>query len=231
MVDAGLLLAFTLAAVFVLLVPGPTVLTVVSYGLRLGPRAAGASTAGVVLGDALAVTLCLTGVGAVLAVSPLAFDVIKWCGVAYLLWLAYGIWRASNAADDALTLDLNAATKVLPGPGPGAGAARRADAGGLMQVFRQTFIVTALNPKGILFFLGFIPQFVATDRPYWGQVAVYGLVFVVLGGLNALAYAYFSGRLAFLFDQPGPARIMRRVSAGFLVLAALITVAGHVPTL
>ena len=100
-----------------------------------------------------------------------------------------------------------------------------------MQVFRQTFIVTALNPKGIVFFLAFIPQFVATDRPYWGQVAVYGLVFVVLGGLNALAYAYFSGRLAFLFDRPGPVRILRRVSAGFLVLAALITAAGHVPTL
>ena len=229
MVDAGLLLAFTLAAVFVLLVPGPTVLTVVSYGLRLGPRAAGASTAGVVLGDALAVTLCLTGVGAALAVSPLTFNVIRWCGVAYLLGLAYGIWRASNAADDAIILDLSAAPKVLPGPG--AGTAHRADPGGLMQVFRQTFIVTALNPKGILFFLGFIPQFVATDRPYWGQVAVYGLVFVVLGGLNALAYAYFSGQLAFLFDRPGPARMMRRVSAEFLVLAALITVAGHLPTL
>ncbi len=229
MVDAGLLLAFTLAAVFVLLIPGPTVLTVVSYGLRLGSRAAGASSAGVVLGDALAVTLCLTGVGAVLAVSPLAFDIIKWCGVAYLLWLAYGVWRASNAADDALTLDLSAAPRVPPGPG--AGAARRADARGLMQVFRQTFIVTALNPKGIVFFIAFIPQFVATDRPYWGQVAVYGLVFVVLGGLNALAYGYFSGRLAFLFDRPGPVRILRRVSAGFLVLAALITAAGQVPNL
>ena len=120
MLDARLLLAFTLAAVFVLLIPGPTVLTVVSYGLRLGPRAAGASSAGVVLGDALAVTLCLTGVGAVLAVSPLAFDIIKWCGVAYLLWLAYGVWRAGNAADDALTLDLSAAPRVPPGPGAGA---------------------------------------------------------------------------------------------------------------
>ena len=101
----------------------------------------------------------------------------------------------------------------------------------LAQVFRQTFIVTALNPKGIVFFLAFIPQFVAADRPYWGQVAVYGLLFVGLGGMNALAYAYFSGRLAFVFDRPGPVRILRRVSAGFLLFAALITAAGHVPTL
>ena len=163
MLDARLLLAFTLAAVFVLLIPGPTVLTVVSYGLRLGPRPAGASSAGVVLGDALAVTLCLTGVGAVLAVSPLAFDIIKWCGVAYLLWLAYGVWRAGNAADDALTLDLSAAPRVPPGPG--AGAAHSMEPGGLMQVFRQTFIVTALNPKGIVFFIAFIPQFVGTIDP------------------------------------------------------------------
>ncbi|MBB24541.1 MAG: lysine transporter LysE [Geminicoccus sp.] len=222
MVDAGLLLAFTLTAVFVLLIPGPTVLTVVSYGLRLSPRAAGASTAGVVLGDGLAVTLCLTGVRAVLAASPLAFDIIKWCGVAYLLWLAYGVWRASNAADDALTLDLRTATHAATD------TAARTD---LAQVFRQTFIVTALNPKGIVFFLAFIQQFVAADPPYWGQVTVYGLLFVGLGGMNALAYAYFSGRLPFVFDRPGPVRILRRVSARFLPFAALITAAGHVPTL
>ncbi|MBL6773391.1 MAG: LysE family translocator [Alphaproteobacteria bacterium] len=215
MVDAGLLLAFTLAAVFVLMMPGPTVLTVVSYGLRLGPRAAGASTAGVVLGDGLAVTLCLTGAGAVLAVSPLAF----------------GIWRTSNAPDAALNLDLRTAPGLHPGADATHAAADRAAQTDLAKVFRQTFMVTTLNPKGIAFFLAFIPQFVAADRPYWGQVTVYGLLFVGLGGLNALAYAYFSGRLAFVFDRPGPVRILRRVSAGFLLFAALITAAGHVPTL
>ena len=231
MVDAGLLLAFTLAAVFVLMMPGPTVLTVVSYGLRLGPRAAGASTAGVVLGDGLAVTLCLTGAGAVLAVSPLAFEIIKWCGVAYLLWLAFGIWRTSNAPDAALNLDLRTAPGLHPGADATHAAADRAAQTDLAKVFRQTFLVTTLNPKGIAFFLAFIPQFVAADRPYWGQVTVYGLLFVGLGGLNALAYAYLSGRLAFVFDRPGPVRILRRVSAGFLLFAALITAAGHVPTL
>ena len=110
-------------------------------------------------------------------------------------------------------------------------AADRAAQTDLAKVFRQTFMVTTLNPKGIAFFLAFIPQFVAADRPYWGQVTVYGLLFVGLGGLNALAYAYLSGRLAFVFDRPGPVRILRRVSAGFLLFAALITAAGHVPTL
>ena len=221
MVDPGLLLAFTLAAVFVLLMPGPTVLTVVSYGLRLGPGAAWVSAAGGVLGDALAVTLCLTGVGAVLAISPLAFDVIKWCGVAYLLWLALGIWRDRTLIGNAgLNREVAAATET-----------KSPDVHGLAQVFRQTFIVTVLNPKGIIFFLAFIPQFVAADRPYWGQVAVYGAVFVVLGGTNALAYAYFSGRLSYLFGHPGAMRILRAVSAGFLVLAALITAAGQVPNL
>lgn len=103
-------------------------------------------------------------------------------GLAVTLCLAYGVWRASNEADDALTLDLRTATGLHPGADATHAAADRAARTDLAQVFRPTFIVTSLNPKGIVFFLAFIPQFVAADRPYWGQVTVYGLLFVGLGG-------------------------------------------------
>lgn len=215
MLNTPSLLAFTVTASIILVIPGPTILTVVAYGLRVGRKAVWASTAGVVLGDLVAVTVCLTGLGAILAVSPIAYDAIKWGGVAYLLFIAVQSWRESNR------IGRNAhASTTAPEVSAAIPVAR---------VFQQTFIVTALNPKGIVFFLAFIPQFVDRSLPYWPQVTVYGLLFVALGGLNALAYAYSSGRLSSLFTRDSSLKWLKRVSAGFLSAAALITALHHVP--
>jgi len=214
LINTTSLIAFVLTASIVLVIPGPTILTVVAYGLRVGRKAVWASTAGVVLGDLVAVTACLTGLGAILALSASAYEVIKWAGVAYLFYIAVQTWRESNRispvdqAEDAPKVALD-----VP----------------LSTVFRQTFIVTALNPKGIVFFLAFIPQFVDGSLAYWPQVTVYGLLFVVLGGLNALVYAYSSGRLSTFFTRPTALKWLRRTSAGFLGGAALITALHKAP--
>ena len=217
MLNTASLLGFVITSGFLLVIPGPTILTVIAYGLRGGRKVVWACAAGVVLGDLTAVTLCLTGLGAVLAVSPGAYDVIKWAGVGYLLYIAVQTWRESNRLASHGRLN-NAATNPE-------GAASVP----LSRVFQQTFIVTALNPKGIVFFLAFIPQFVDRTMPYWPQVIVYGLVFVILGGLNALAYAYFSGGLSSLFTQARALKWLKRVSAGFLGSAALITALHNAP--
>ena len=216
MINTASLIGFLLTAGILLVIPGPTILTVVAYGLRVGRKAIWASTAGVVLGDLTAVTLCLTGLGALLAVSPAAYDAIKWAGVAYLVYVAVQTWRESNHV-------------VAAKPGGDPTAPEIADSIALSKVFQQTFIVTALNPKGIVFFLAFIPQFVDRSLAYWPQVTVYGVLFVVMGGANALAYAYSSGRLSSLFTQPNALKWLKRVSAGFLLSAALITALHHAP--
>ena len=203
-VDLTLLTAYTATAALLLVIPGPTIMTVVAYGLSQGPRAAWASTLGVVVGDAVAVIASLTGLGAVMALSPSLFHMIKWAGAAYLLWLAAQTWRESNRVTT-----LSGPRAVSPVP--------------LVQIFRQNFIVTALNPKGIVFFVAFIPQFVHADLAYWPQVVVYGVIFVTLGGANALAYAYSAGRLSAFFTRPGPLRWMKRVGAAFLASAGVYT--------
>ena len=202
-VDLTLLTAYTATAALLLVIPGPTIMTVVAYGLSQGPRAAWASTLGVVVGDAVAVIASLTGLG-VMALSPSLFHMIKWAGAAYLLWLAAQTWRESNRVTT-----LSGPRAVSPVP--------------LVEIFRQNFIVTALNPKGIVFFVAFIPQFVHADLAYWPQVVVYGVIFVTLGGANALAYAYSAGRLSAFFTRPGPLRWMKRVGAAFLASAGVYT--------
>ena len=179
-------------------------MTVVAYGLSQGSRAVWASTLGVVAGDAVAVALSLTGLGALMALSPDLFTVVKWIGAAYLIWLAVQTWRESNAL--ALSVK-NKVSKAVP----------------LITIFRQNFFVTALNPKGIVFFVAFIPQFVRVDIPYWPQVVIYGLVFVVLGGVNAMAYAYSAGKLSAFFTQPMALRWMKRTGAVFLAVAGIYT--------
>ena len=203
-VDLTLLTAYTATAALLLVIPGPTIMTVVAYGLSQGPRAAWASTSGVVAGDAVAVVASLTGLGAVMTLSPGLFHVIKWIGAAYLLWLAGQTWRESNRVSA-----LTGPTAMSPVP--------------LVQIFRQNFIVTALNPKGIVFFVAFIPQFVQADLAYWPQVILYGLIFVTLGGVNALAYAYSAGRLAAFFTRPAALRWMKRAGAVFLASAGVYT--------
>jgi len=202
--DLALLSAFTATAALLLVIPGPTIMTVVAYGLSQGPRAAWASTLGVIVGDAVAVVASLTGLGAIMALSPDLFHVVKWAGAAYLLWLAVQTWRESNR------VTASTGPAALP-PVP------------LADIFWQNLIVTALNPKGIVFFVAFIPQFVQADMPYWPQVTLYGLIFITLGGANALAYAYSAGRLSAFFKRPGPLRWMKRVGAGFLASAGVYT--------
>ena len=90
-------LAFTAATIILLLIPGPTVLLVVSYALGQGWRTALPMAVGVALGDFTAMTLSMLGVGALLAASATVFTVLKWIGAAYLVWLGIKLWRAGGA--------------------------------------------------------------------------------------------------------------------------------------
>ncbi|MQQ09432.1 LysE family translocator [Epibacterium sp. SM1979] len=174
-------LAFVTASVVLLLIPGPTVLLVLSYSLSKGRSVAVASALGVALGDFIAMTASLAGLGALVLASAQLFTVLKWAGAAYLVWLGFKLWRSAGG---------QGLTPLNP---------TQIQAGG---VFGHAAIVTALNPKSVAFFIAFAPQFVRPDAPLLPQFAIMIATFVGLAALNALAYALAADRLRRVIARP-----------------------------
>ncbi|TCH98678.1 LysE family translocator [Roseococcus sp. SYP-B2431] len=193
-------LAFLLASAALLAIPGPTILLVIGQSLGAGRGRALPLVAGVALGDLTAMTLSLAGLGALLAASSLAFTILKWGGAAYLVWLGVQLWRAPVPA---------AAGPPL--------CARRA--------FRDSYVVTALNPKSIAFFVAFVPQFLDGSRAFLPQAAILVASFVTLAAGNALLYALLAGRMSGLVTRPALRRGFNRLGGGMLVGAGLATAA------
>ena len=181
-------LAFALASIVLLVIPGPTVLALIGYsvgGAPLRARQRAAMVAGVALGDAAALAASLAGLGGVLMASAFWFMVIKWAGGIYLLYLALRMLATGLAP-----------VAVRPDPAP-------ASARGL---FGRTFLVTALNPKPIIFFVAFLPQFVQPGGDVARQLWVLGATFIVLSTLNATLYACCAGAARRLLSAPGAVR-------------------------
>ena len=193
-------LAFVAATVVMLAIPGPTILLVIGQSLGAGRRAALPLVAGVALGDLTAITLSLAGLGALLAASATLFIVLKFAGAAYLVWLGVKLWRAPVEA---------AATAPV--------SARRA--------MRDAYVVTALNPKGIAFFVAFVPLFVDAGSPFLPQAAVLVATFVGLAAVNAAIYALLAARLSGAVRRPGVRRAFNRCGGTVLVGAGLATAA------
>ena len=159
MIDPVLLLAFVPAALALNLTPGADMMFCLGLGLRSGPRAAVAASAGIAVGGMVHVSLAGLGLGAAVSALPWLLDVIRWIGVAYLLWLAVFALRRAPPAE-------MAAPAIRGG-----------------RAFREGLLVNLLNPKVILFVLAFVPQFV---EPAHGAVLVQFLIFgavLSLGGL------------------------------------------------
>lgn len=176
-------LTFAAASTALVLIPGPTVLLVLSYALSQGRRVALASATGVALGDLIAMSLSLAGLGALVLASATLFTVLKWVGAAYLVYLGVKLLR--SAASDRLAPMSDARSTTGRG------------------VFWHAAAITALNPKSIVFFIAFVPQFVAVDQPILPQFAILIATFVTIASLNALAYALLADGLRQTIKRPG----------------------------
>jgi threonine/homoserine/homoserine lactone efflux protein len=163
-------LAFAAASIILLVIPGPTILTVVAYSVSHRARARLPLVAAVALGDSTALVLSLVGLGAVLAASALAFNAIKIAGGLYLIYLGVKMLRSGVAA-------------------PSEEPVREVSRG---RLFLNTYAVTALNPKGIIFFVAFLPQFLNANANVAAQLWILGSTFVVLATINATLYALFA---------------------------------------
>jgi threonine/homoserine/homoserine lactone efflux protein len=190
-------LAFAAASAVLLVIPGPTILTVISYSLAHGRRANVPLVAAVALGDSTALAFSLVGLGALLAASALLFTLVKWAGGLYLIYLGIRMLRSGVA--------LPAIGDVAPTV-----STRR--------LFANTYIVTALNPKGIIFFVAFLPQFLRPDGDVVAQLWILAVTFVVLATVNAALYAVFAASARRALSTPAAQR--RFNVAGGLLLAA-----------
>lgn len=196
-------LAFTLASMTLLTIPGPTVLLVVSYALGQGRQTAWASVPGVALGDFTAMTISLLGAGALLATSATLFTAMKWAGAIYLAWLGIKLWKDQSSLDDLKAAKGNQSNK---------------------SIFLNSFVVTALNPKGIVFFVAFVPQFIDPAQPAFLQFAILEATFVILATINITLWALLAGRLRERFKHPKSLQRTNKIGASFLIGAGFMTI-------
>lgn len=194
--------AYLIASAIVLLLPGPTILLVVSYALTEGRRSAFATVAGVAAGDLVAMSCSLAGLGAILGASATLFTALKWTGAAYLVYLGLRMWRSAPRITDQ--------PHELPPRPP-------------LAMVGHAFTVTALNPKSILFFIAFLPQFVSPGAAVAPQLLLLGGTFLVLAIANASLYALLAGSAQGAIRRPAVMRLVNRAGGSVLIGAGIMT--------
>lgn len=188
--------AFVAAAMMLLVMPGPTDTLVVSYVLTRGRRSALASVPGVCLGYIVSLTLTLLGLGALLMTSAELFSALKIAGALYLIYLGIKTWRAP-------------VPQTLEDDGR---LARHK-----WRMFTQAFVVTALNPAGIMFYVAFFPQFIDIERPLLPQMTALAACFVVLGTLNSALYAILAAQVSRFIQSDRARKAINRATGGILI--------------
>jgi threonine/homoserine/homoserine lactone efflux protein len=178
---------FVVSGLLLNITPGPDTAYIVGRSLQLGWRGGVVAVLGIEAGCLLHVLAAAIGLSALLAASSVAFTLVKWAGAAYLCFLGVKMLLARTAT-------------------PAAGAATGTGAISLRQVFVQGALTNALNPKVALFFLAFLPQFVAADSPHKAAAfALLGLIFIFNGTLWCLGVAVFTAVAASRVQRSGRA--------------------------
>ena len=188
---------FAVAAIVLLLIPGPAVLYIVTRSIDQGRAAGLASVLGVTTGTLIQIGFAVVGLSSLVLASAIAFDVVKYAGAAYLVFL--GVKRLLSRDHAALQRPREPRT--------------------LRRLYTQGVIVNTLNPKTALFIFALLPQFVEVDKGHvWLQVLVLGLTLCLLGLLSDGLYAFVAGTVADrLRDSRAMARVERWVGGTVLV--------------
>lgn len=192
-------LAFVAASAILLAIPGPTVLLIISYALGHGRRPAAAIVAGVALGDLTAMTASMAGLGAILLTSSAIFTALRWVGGAYLVYLGIKLWRAPIQG-----VDLASAPTARP-----------------WRMFAHAYAVTALNPKGIIFFIAFVPQFLDSGHAFLPQVATLEATFILMATCNATLIAILAAAAREKLRSPRVQKAVNRTGGSLLIGAGL----------
>ena len=186
--DPALLATFVLAGLLLNITPGADFVFISASSIAGGPKLGACASFGVLLGILVHVVAAAAGLSALLIANPAAYDVIRYVGAAYLLFIAWQSWFASGHL---------ASGKAAPD---------------MMRAVRRGFVTNVLNPKTALFIFAFIPQFTDPDiGPVWMQILILGGIFLVNGFIFAIALAFVTGTLA---DTLRPrVRILNKITA------------------
>lgn len=199
--NTELWIAFVAASSVLLIIPGPTILTVISCSISHGHKVKIPLIAAVALGDSTALVLSLVGLGTLLAQSAFWFQAVKWVGGLYLLYLGFKLLWAGFKSSKSITANEGTASG--------------------WKLFVNTYLVTALNPKGIVFFIAFLPQFISPTYAVNQQLWILAVTFVVLAVFNATLYALFAGQARILLSSHRTQRIFNFTGGGLLSIAGL----------
>ena len=197
-------IAFVATSAVVLAIPGPTVLLVCAYAASAGRRVGWWMVAGVAAADLVAMTASVLGLGALLLNSAAAFTLLKWIGAAYLIYLGVKIWCAP--VEESGEAGAEAGFGRVDGPGMAAHA----------------FAVTVTNPKSILFFVAFVPQFLDLSAALAPQLAVMTATFVVMAAINTGLYVLAADQMRRRFARPSARRWFNRLGGGGLIALGVV---------
>ncbi|MEO3415750.1 LysE family translocator [Roseovarius sp. CAU 1744] len=204
------LLLFLSATFVLLVVPGPTIALIISKSVAQGRKVALPMIAGIAIGGAVAATLALAGVSALLLASSSAFKALKIAGALYLFYLGFKLLMTQPKVLSATDVD---------------------DTETPFQSFRDGFLVMLFNPKGILFFAAFVPQFIDPTLPYVSQAGVLIALFVLTGMFVDTGYALLASKAGDAINTPKLQVGISRVAGLTIIGAGFVTLLSKRPQL
>lgn len=192
--------AFCLAVAILVVLPGPIVTLVIANSLNHGKQVGFATVAGASVGNAMLLGATAVGLVAFFALLSEVFEVIRWVGAAYLIWLGIKAWRAR-------------ATEETAGEAAVGARAPRAT----RTVVLQGFLIAITNPKAILFYIAFLPQFLDPHLPAGPQLLLMSVTMIVMALISDSGYALLAARARGWFTTPKRRRLQNRISGTLLI--------------
>jgi threonine/homoserine/homoserine lactone efflux protein len=193
-------LSFVIASIILCFTPGPTVFLVMGQSLNHGKSSVIPLVSGVLCGDVIAMSISFAGLGALLATSAMLFSVFKWIAVIYLIYIGMKAWHTKASIGEVqLSHKKNG------------------------KIFKEALIVTALNPKGIIFFIAFFPLFLETTKSALPQLMVMALSFLGVSVFSATFYSFFSGYLRSKVQSKKFQNVFNKTSGSLLMGAGAVT--------
>ena len=201
--------AYLFAAIVIAVSPGSGAVLAMSEGLNRGVRRSSVTIAGLQAGLVVVLLIAGAGVGSLLLASEIAFTVVKTLGAAYLIWIGLAQWRsAGNSTQNAAGVSASTESTL---------AAKANPAGDTKRQFIKGFLTNVTNPKGIVFMVAVLPQFLTPDRPLWLQLLVLTVTTVVVDTTVMHGYAFAASRLQKLFSNAQAMRAQNRIFGGLLM--------------
>lgn len=193
--------ALYVATVFLfMLTPGPSHLLMLSNSMTHGFRPSIATAIGDLSANALQMLAAGLGLAAIIVASQHALTVIKWMGVAYLLWMGIRMWRTAGKSSSSMKSNLSASPRKL---------------------WLQGFVTSAANPKAVVFFAALFPQFITADQPFFLQLFILSATYIAIDGAFLLSYGASAGWLAKRLKAKAQVAI-GRIGGAFLIGAAIL---------